>query len=245
MDVGRFLPLKPGNLELIELIRAEIGKRGPVSFAWFMEQALYQPQHGYYSSGRAAIGRSGDYFTNVSVGGLFGKLLAAQFAEMWNRLGQIDDFTIVEQGAHDGQFAHDVLQAIRESSGDFFSKVRYRMIEPITVLEKRQRTTLASFREKVGWCRSIGALEPFTGVHFSNELLDAMPVHLISRSALAAGSEPAGERWRERLVDWQNGGFIFTDGSITDPNLEAHVRRLPSLAAGYETEINLNVTDWL
>src|SRR5450631_4340829 len=94
-----------GNLELIQIIRDGLRGCGPAPFAWFMEQALYHPEHGYYSSGRASIGLKGDYFTNVSVGPLFGQLLAAQFAEIWKRLGQIDNFTMVEQGAHDGEFA--------------------------------------------------------------------------------------------------------------------------------------------
>src|SRR4030095_6904464 len=74
--------------ELIEIIRAEIGANGPISFARFMELALYHPEHGYYGSGRASIGRRGDFFTNVSVGPLFGKLVAAQFCEIWEKLGQ-------------------------------------------------------------------------------------------------------------------------------------------------------------
>ena len=98
------------NTPLVESIRETIRAEGPQSFAWFMQQALYHPEHGYYSSGRCAIGRKGDYFTNVSVGPLFGQLLAAQFAEIWEDLGKINDFVIVEQGAHDGQFARDVLQ---------------------------------------------------------------------------------------------------------------------------------------
>src|ERR1700719_3351796 len=100
-----------GNAALGEIIRAEIRESGPISFARFMEQALYHPDHGYYATGRAAIGRHGDYFTNVSVGPFFGTLLAAQFIEIWQRLGQPDNFVIVEQAAHDGQFAHDVLSA--------------------------------------------------------------------------------------------------------------------------------------
>src|ERR1700687_1935966 len=74
--------MNSGNPDLIRFIRAEIEKHGPVSFAWFMHQALYHPEHGYYSSGRCAIGRKGDYFTNVSVGPLFGDLLGAQFAQL-------------------------------------------------------------------------------------------------------------------------------------------------------------------
>ncbi|HYY13036.1 MAG TPA: hypothetical protein VE758_01235, partial [Chthoniobacterales bacterium] len=61
--------------ELAQLIRETIRARGPQPFAWFMQQALYHPEHGYYASGRATIGRHGDYFTNVSVGPLFGQLL--------------------------------------------------------------------------------------------------------------------------------------------------------------------------
>ena len=99
-----------GNPALFDLIREAIRVRGPVSFAWFMEQVLYHPQHGYYSTDRAAIGRSGDYFTNVSVGPLFGQLLAVQFVEMWEVMGRVKGFSIVEQGAHHGLFARDVLE---------------------------------------------------------------------------------------------------------------------------------------
>ncbi|PYL19091.1 MAG: hypothetical protein DMF41_10560, partial [Verrucomicrobia bacterium] len=108
-----------GNLALIRVIRAEIEKHGPVSFAWFMQQALYHPEHGYYSSGRCAIGRHGDYFTNVSVGPLFGQLLAAQLAEIWGRLGNPDKFVVVEQGAHHGEFARDVLESARKQWPNF------------------------------------------------------------------------------------------------------------------------------
>src|ERR1700680_520089 len=104
--------MSAGNSPLTEIIRDEIRASGPISFARFMEHALYHLQHGYYSSGRAMIGRGGDYFTNVSVGSLFGTLLATQFIEIWERFDKVDNFTIVEQGAHDGQFGHDVLTAI-------------------------------------------------------------------------------------------------------------------------------------
>src|SRR3954467_11801091 len=151
--------------ELAKLIREKIRVDGPQPFAWFMEQALYHPQHGYYSSGRATIGRKGDYFTNVSVGPLFGRLLAAQFAEMWERMGRVYAFTIVEQGAHDGQFANDVLGAAQKDSPEFFEAVRYQIIEPFSIWQGRQTQTLKRFHDKVEWSRSIA---PFTGVHFSN-----------------------------------------------------------------------------
>ena len=89
-----------------------------------MEQVLYHPKHGYYSSGSCAIGRKGDYFTNVSVGPLFGQLMVAQFAEIWEELGRINDFVIIEQGAHNGQFARDVLQSSQERTPEFFKASR-------------------------------------------------------------------------------------------------------------------------
>src|SRR4051812_39503526 len=79
-------------------LAARLRADGPLSFASFMQAALYDPELGYYSTGRAQIGRRGDYFTNVSVGPLFGRLLMRQFAEMWRLLGQPVSFTLVEQG---------------------------------------------------------------------------------------------------------------------------------------------------
>jgi SAM-dependent MidA family methyltransferase len=207
LDVGRFLPLETGNLALIEIIRAEIQLRGPISFAWFMEQALYHPEHGYYSSGRASIGRKGDYFTNVSVGPLFGQLLAAQFAEIWQRLGQIDNFTIVEQGAHGGEFARDVLSALREKSPKFFSTLRYSIIEPFPVLQGRQAQALKEFGDRVQWRRALDELEPFVGVHFSNELLDAMPIDL-------CGKRVALENDNFVLVDWPDSEAVTNRAAL-------------------------------
>jgi SAM-dependent MidA family methyltransferase len=258
--------LNSGDPALIEFIRAEIRTRGPVSFAWFMEQALYHPRHGYYSSGRASLGRKGDYFTNVSVGPLFGQLLAAQFLEMWQTLGKIDNFTIVEQGAHDGAFARDVLAAIGTGSPEFFSALRYRIIEPFRVWQDRQQKTLEAFRDKTEWRRELSStrevsphLNPlsappgrdpgedaqrqvrvkdlkFAGVHFSNELLDAMPVHLLV-------STDGG--WREKFVAVEGDKFVFVEQPIIDLALKARISHLPAPPAGYETEINTAVLDWI
>jgi len=123
-----------GDQGLTGFIRKEIAERGPVSFAWFMEQALYHPEFGYYGTGRCQIGRRGDYFTNVSVGPLLGRMLAAQFTEMWEIMGRPAAFTVVEQGAHQGDFAKDVLEAVRESAPEFLSALRYCVIEPSPIL---------------------------------------------------------------------------------------------------------------
>jgi len=202
-----------GNRDLIELMRAEIEKRGPQSFAWFMQQALYHIDHGYYSSGRCAIGRRGDYFTSVSVGPLFGQLLATQFVEIWERLGKpgrgggVGTFVIVEQGAHDGRFAHDVLHWAQKRAPEFFAALRYRILEPFPFLQKQQAGRLRSFRDKVEWCDS---LKPFTGVHFSNELLDAMPVRLIANN-------------KESLVGLDGDRFVFVERESGDQTFNGAV----------------------
>ena len=229
--------LETDDAVLVPLLRDAIRARGPVTFAWFMEQALYHPAHGYYSSGRAALGRGGDYFTSVSVGPLFGQLLAAQFVEMWERLGRSDDFSIVEQGAHGGEFAHDVLSAIQENHPDFFAALRYQIIEPFPVLRERQTTKLAAFADKISWHPSIADLPRFRGVHFSNELLDAQPVHLVRWT---------GKEWRERHVTESDSALAFVDLPLSDPRLEERLRLVPrSLPAGYETEINLAALAWI
>src|SRR5689334_10498713 len=106
-----------------------------------MEVALYHPQCGYYASGRARVGRAGDFFTNVSVGSLFGRLLARQFEEMWRMMGSPAHFDIVEQGAHGGEFAADVLAALRGTP----CPVRYHIVEPFSTLRERQRARLADY----------------------------------------------------------------------------------------------------
>jgi len=184
-----------------------------------MEQVLYHPEHGYYSSGGCVIGRKGDYFTNVSVGPLFGQLLVAQFAEIWEELGKIDDFVIIEQGAHDGQFARDVLQSSQERAPEFFEASRYRIIEPFPILREQQSQTLEPFRDKVEWSNS---LEPFVGVHFSNELLDAMPVRLISGNV-------------EKLVDFQGDKFLFIHRPLSSTALnQATLDWVDSVAANLQ-----------
>jgi SAM-dependent MidA family methyltransferase len=184
-----------------------------------MEQVLYHPEHGYYSSGGCVIGRKGDYFTNVSVGPLFGQLLVAQFAEIWEELGKINDFVIVEQGAHDGQFARDVLQSSQERAPEFFEASRYRIIEPFPILREQQSQILEPFRDKVEWRSSF---EPFVGVHFSNELLDALPVRLISGGV-------------EKLVDIQGDKFLFIERPLSSTAFnQAALDWVDSVAANLE-----------
>jgi SAM-dependent MidA family methyltransferase len=226
--------MHPGNPDLAAFIRDTIRRDGPVRFDWFMEQALYHPQFGYYSSGRAQIGRKGDYFTNVSVGPLFGRMLAAQFTEMWEIMGRPDDFMIVEQGAHHGEFASDVLTAMR----NFPATLRYCIVEPFRILRERQEQTLAGYAGKVTWGATLSDLERFSGLHFSNELLDAIPVRLIAREA--------GGEWQEKFVDESGENFVFVTKPIADAELRSRLEKISVTGtSAYETEINLQAIDWI
>ena len=221
------------NSELAEIIRAEIDANGPIPFARFMELALYHPKHGYYAGGRANIGRRGDFFTNVSVGPLFGKLLAAQFAEIWEKLERPRDFKIVEQGAHDGAFAADALTALRQSAGDCFSATSYFLIESFPIWRERQQKNLREFAEKISWVASIDQMEPFVGIHFSNELFDSLPVHLVVSGGVANGATV----WNEKFVSVAADNFAFATANVACSELQ--LDHLGFSPAGFETEVNL------
>ncbi len=202
-------------------------------FARFMELALYHPELGYYASGQATIGRKGDFYTNVSVGPAFGQVLAGQFAEMWERLGSPAEFVIVEQGAHDGQFAADILAKVE---GPFAQALRYHIVEPSPNLRRRQEETLQPFAQKVEWFADLARLPRFQGVHFSNELVDALPFHLM---------ESQGETgWKELFVTGGAGDFSFIPAELS-PGLSDAAASLPVRPAGHLLELRPMTTAWL
>lgn len=211
-----------------DLIAREIDASGPISFARFMELALYDPGDGYYASGRVRIGKQGDFFTNVSVGAFFGRLLAGQFVEVWDRLGKPDDFTVVEQGAHDGTLAADVLEALQELLPGGF---RYLIVEPTPFWRAEQEKTLGRFGDRVGWVADVSALPVFRGVHFSNELVDALPFHLL---------QSQGEGWKELMVVRSGDGFSFEAA-----NTAAIPPALPERPEGFLLEVRPAASAWL
>lgn len=154
-------------------------------FARFMELALYCPVCGYYEKEEDTIGRRGDYFTSVSVGSLFGELLAFQFAE-W--LGEEGAGQIVEAGAHDGRLAQDISSWLRQYRPGIFARLEYWIVEPSGRRRERQRKTLGGFGH-VRWAEDFARLPVVAqgnGVRrviFANELLDALPVHRLGWDA--------------------------------------------------------------
>ncbi len=213
-------------------ILSEIAAKGPLSFARFMEFALYDAEAGYYASGRARVGRHGDFFTNVSVGPVFGRVLAEQFREMWSRLGAPGRFALVEQGANDGQLALDILSA---SGKEMQEAIDYWIVEPFPTLRQRQAQTLKPLRHKVRWVDDLGALPFFDGVHFSNELVDALPFHLVQSD---------GRSWRELYVAAEQEELVF-EANEPGSALTRPLETLPQRAKGTIAELRPAACDWI
>jgi len=134
---------------LRQILQREIAEKGAIPFGRFMEQALYCPEYGYYQRSDAQIGRAGDFYTSVSVGSLFGELLAFQFAEWLERSG--GNPCLVEAGAHDGRLARDILNWFRERRPAVYSRPEYCIVEPAAAQAQRQRKTLEEFAERLRW----------------------------------------------------------------------------------------------
>jgi SAM-dependent MidA family methyltransferase len=226
-----------GSSSLASFIREQIFCNGPVLFPWFMEQALYHPEFGYYSVARTRIGRRGDFYTNVSTGSTFGQIIAAQILEIWSILGEPPDFKVVEQGAEDGRLAFDILAAI-ENASDPPTSLVYVIAEPIIAKQAEQRIRLKHrFAGRIQWVAALAELEAVNGVFLSNELVDAMPVHLV---------EYRENHWSELYVTCLAKSFEFVNLPMSSPALAEEVGKLPvPVHAPYKTEINLNANRWI
>lgn len=218
----------PGPDGPAEVLRRLIARNGPVGFDEFMAVALYHPQGGYYASAGPRTGKLGDFFTSVSVGPVYGKLLAEQFAEMRDRLGQPDDFTLVEQGANDGQLMADILSAWPSPAP------RVVVVEPLPNLRELQQQTLAPWSKLLAYVDHESELPQFTGVFFANELLDAFPVKILVRERGA---------WRERRVGHDGPRFVFVDAPLTDDTLP--LPAVPKDAPHFVSEVCPSLAPWM
>ena len=217
-----------------------------LTFSEYMDLVLYHPQYGYYASGKTPIGATGDFFTSSSLGKDFGELLAIQFAEIWEILGKPEPFTILEMGAGTGAMAVDVLQFLEKYYIDLFAVTNYTIIELSDSLRERQQQELKS--------RSINLLNlswkswdeiannAIVGCLFSNELIDALPVHLVTAS---------GNKLQEIYVTFSENRFTEIIGEISTSKITEYFELIDinfsSLAYpdGYRTEVNLSALNWL
>ncbi len=221
-------------------IEQEIRRDGPISFARFMELALHSPGGGYYERTRE-IGRQGDFFTSVSVGPVFGQLLAFQFAEWLEKTPSAPSgqWQLVEAGAHDGQLALDILGWLRERRPAILERLEYIIVEPSPVRRGWQLEILDF--PNVRWTEDLGDLPAIRGVVFANELLDAMPVYRL-------GWDAATRTWMEWRVGWDGGSFRW-EKAPPEEDAAAFLPPVPAGLAGvipdgFLTEVCPAATDW-
>lgn len=216
-----------------------IGAQGPLSFATFMAEALYHPTWGYYSNPqRTRVGREGDFITSVSVGKTFGSLLAARLQSFWRANHSPSEFHLLEPGPESGQLALDLLAAARTLDPNFHEALHYHALEP----HEAKRPTLqarfaASHEPRLAVLSSAPTLDVPLGAVLANEIIDALPVHLIEWHA---------DTWLERRVTSDGTQFQWTPTSIQSPELARALPHFPHPPEdGYQTEVCLEYSTFL
>ena len=235
-----------GHPELVAAISSEIIRNGPIPFVRFMELALYHPHFGYYmrSAGQEGerIGWSGDFYTSSDVHPILGRAIVAQARQMDRLLDCPTPFTIVEMGAGKGLLARDCLAEVHAGQDDLASRIRYVLIERSPAMREIQRRNLASWFSKPGcvtWIENLDALPPqsVAGLFFSNELIDAFPVHRI---------QVTGGQTEELFVDYRDGRFVSCFKPLSTASLTHYLRPLSAKwPEGYRTEVNLLAIEWM
>lgn len=204
---------------LESLIRDDISQHhGWIPFARFMELALYAKDLGYYAGGSTKLGKEGDFTTAPEITPLFGATIARFAADS---LGDAP-LSLLEFGAGTGRLARDVLRSLERQG---VTVREYLIVELSAELRDRQREMLDGFAQ-VQWL-SVPPPE-FSGLILANEVLDAIPVHLLVKQ---------GGQWLERGVSLSGERFIFSDRA-TDPALAAQIPAAESLPDGYLTEVH-------
>lgn len=227
---------------LKELIIEEINKKGKLTFAEFMQMALYHPKYGYYNSDTERVGRFGDYYTSPTVHRIFGELIAKQLEEMWRILGE-NAFTVVEMGANGGWLCHDIIRCIKEEYPRFYTNLHYIIVETNPYARKRQQLLLDSVDLRngmVAWHTykqdgfSFGKVQ---GCFLSNEFVDALPVHRL---------KVKNKILKETYVDYNGANFCETDDEVSEPGLKDYLgTNQIYMREGQAYEVNLGAVEWL
>ncbi len=239
------LPDSPLMQQIATLIR----ETGPLTFARFMEIALYDEAHGYYMTGGGSArtaspigGEGSDFFTAPSLSPILAKCLVRQLAEIDERLGHPSVFHLVEMGPGEGTLLRDLLQEGQEQQTAFLPRLACIPVERSPAFCRRQRETLAAWTRQEGMIRWVDDLEAIadgslTGTLLSNELVDAFPVHRVRM-------EPNG--LRELYVTIHNQELQEQWGPPSTPELASFLSDMDvELPVGFATEINLEAMKWI
>ena len=221
---------------LKQKIANKIKTEGPISFETFMALALYDPEFGYYTRSSATIGRAGDFYTSPHLHRIFGMMIGRQMEEMWGIMGRPDRFHIVEMGAGMGYLAKDMLDYI--STKELFGHVDYSIVELNHSVCEQQKALLSEYPGKISWVAGLGDIDRVEGCFLSNELLDALPVHLVVMR----------DELMEVFLSLQD-DHVNTLTEVERPcnsTIAAYLQDFTiNLPEGYKTEINLKIKDWL
>lgn len=227
---------------LLEVIQSSSPQQ--ITFAQYMALALYHQEYGYYTS-RVRIGSQGDFFTSSSLGADFGQLLGIQLKQMWHQLGCPHPFSVVEMGAGNGELAQDVLtyfQSLEDPS--FVQGLNYIIVERSPNLIQQQQERLKPWLELgVTWQNwSDLAKDSIEGCFFSNELVDAFPVHLVQKQ---------GEKLQEVYLGIEDNQLQEIIAPVSTDKLTEYFERIgvdllaQEYPESYRTEVNLEALDWL
>jgi len=235
-----------GHPELVSKLVARIERDGPITFADFMETALYDPDFGYYTTPGSRIGPDGDYYTSPDVNPIFAEMIGKQLAQVAEAIegpgDASEDFTIVEMGAGKGLLGRHLLNAYRRGNPAFLSRVRYLIAERSAAMIAEQQCRLRSLLQDsvpITWASDLSHLpaESLTGVILSNELVDAFPVHRVVMRPLGL---------REIYVGWAQDRFIEIEAPPFSLTLESYFKRLGiNLEDGQRAEVNLQALEWM
>ena len=246
-------PPSTDNLSLRREIAAAISAnpRQRLPFSEYMNLVLYHPQHGYYSTNANKIGAGGDFATSPHLCADFGEVLAEQFFDMWQILGKPAPFQLLEMGAGQGLIAGDVLKYLQNKYLDFFNVLDYIIIEKSAAMRQFQQQRLAKWHERIQWLEwEAIAPNSIIGCCFSNELVDAFPVHLfalndgqIQEIYVTLAPETAANE------DIPQFGEVL--GELSTPKIAEYFQWLGldllngNYPDGYRSEVNLAAGDWM
>ncbi|MGD1856511.1 MAG: class I SAM-dependent methyltransferase [Leptolyngbyaceae cyanobacterium] len=222
---------------IVDHIRSVPYQRIP--FAAFMDLALYHLDYGYYTTKPSVLGSDGDFITSPHISHDFGQFLAVQFADMWHILDRPDPFHLVEMGAGQGLIATDVLAYLQQHYPECYAALTYTVIEKSPALRTLQQERLTD--KKITWI-TLDELSLITGCFFSNELVDAFPVHIIEKHA---------NQLKEVYVTFQDNTLQETLGPLSTEKLTQYFDLIgidlltDTYPDGYRTEVNLAALDWL
>jgi len=220
--------------ELERIIRERILREGPITFAAFMEEALYHPGLGYYTSPDTEVGRAGDFYTSPHLHPIFGAMLGRQAEEMWGLMGRPGEFHVIESGPGRGWLAKDMLDHLR--GRELYARLSYILVELNPHMRERQLGLLREHAAKTRWADSLGDIAGISGLILSNELMDALPVHMVEmRGGL-----------KEVNVSVEGKRFVEILAPPSTPALESYFEEFGiSLLEGYRAEVNLRMRGWL